>query len=137
MISSCVSTEASTIPLLVWKTQPPSSIDGSATIFIFESTPYSYVIFGIVALFILAFLVMQTAINPDGDGAKSAKDFIKRLRRFNPKIIINCCTGGHYGEVDGLQKQVQKVIDGGNFSALKLIGSHPSSAFFARGFCKI
>lgn len=65
------------------------------------------------------------------------KDFIKRLRRFNPKIIINCCTGGHYGEVDGLQKQVQKVIDGGNFSALKLIGSHPSSAFFARGFCKI
>ena len=65
------------------------------------------------------------------------KDFCKRLALFNPKIIINCCTGGHYGEVDGLQKRVQEVIDSGNFSALKLIGGHPSSAFFARGFCKV
>jgi hypothetical protein len=69
---------------------------------------------------------------------KTAKeDFKRRLKLYNPKIIINCCTGGHYGEVDGLQKRVQEVIDSGNFSALKLIGSHPSSAFFARGFCKV
>ena len=65
------------------------------------------------------------------------EDFKRRLKLYNPKIIINCCTGGHYGEVDGLQKRVQEVIDSGNFSALKLIGSHPSSAFFARGFCKV
>ena len=65
------------------------------------------------------------------------EDFKKRLKIYNPKIIINCCTGGHYGEVDGLQKLVQEVIDSGDFSALKLIGSHPSSAFFARGFCKV
>ena len=62
-------------------------------------------------------------------------DFIERLRRHNPKIIINCCTGGHYMKVDGLQKMVQEVIDRENFSAVKLIGSHPASAFFARGFC--
>ena len=47
---------------------------------------------------------------------KTAKeDFKRRLKLYNPKIIINCCTGGHYGEVDGLQKRVQEVLDSGNF----------------------
>ena len=74
----------------------------------------------------------------DGFFDKNAKkDFKKRLKMFNPKIIINCCTGGHYGKTDGLQKKVQEVIDSEPFFALKLIGSHPSSAFFARGFYKV
>jgi hypothetical protein len=64
-------------------------------------------------------------------------DFCKRLALLNPKIIITCCTEGHFCKVNGLQKEVQEVIDGGNNSALKLIGSHPSSAFFVRGFCKV
>lgn len=64
------------------------------------------------------------------------KDFVKRLKQFNPKIIINCCTGGHYRDIDGLQEQVQEVIDNANCSALRLIGAHPSSAYFARGFYK-
>ena len=45
-----MSTEASTIPLLVWNIHPPSSIEGSEIMFIFESIPYSYVIFGKISL---------------------------------------------------------------------------------------
>ena len=62
-------------------------------------------------------------------------DFKERLKKYNPKIIINCCTGGEYSKADGLQKLVQDEIDADFTNAIKLIGSHPASAFFSRGFC--
>jgi len=61
-------------------------------------------------------------------------DFKERLEIYNPKIIINCCTGGEYRKVAGLQKLVQNEIDANFPNSIKLIGSHPASAFFARGF---
>lgn len=71
----------------------------------------------------------------ENDDAKN--DFLKRLKQHNPKIIINCCTGGHYRKIDGLQKLVQDVIDGGNINAIKLAGYHPSSPLFAGGFYQV
>ena len=59
------------------------------------------------------------------------KDFIKRVELYRPKIIINCCT---HGKKHDLHKQVQEVIDKNFMYATKLVGDHPTSAFFARGF---
>lgn len=53
-------------------------------------------------------------------------DFVERLKKRKPAVIINCCT-------DVLQNKVQKEIDE-NFTCLKLMGDHPSSPFFYRGF---
>lgn len=58
-------------------------------------------------------------------------DFIERVESYRPKIIINCCTRG---KKYNLQKQVQDIIDKNFMYAIKLIGDHPASAFFARGF---
>jgi len=38
-----------------------------------------YIIFGVVALFILAFFLLQNVVNPEGNGTKDAKDFIMRF----------------------------------------------------------
>ena len=60
-------------------------------------------------------------------------DFIVRLKKYSPKIILNCCTAGI---VDGitLQNQVQEIIDKNFPAAIKMRGAHPSSPWFAKGF---
>ena len=63
-------------------------------------------------------------------------DFIKRLTKSKPTLIINCCTGQENGNVSGLQKLVQNEIDK-NFKQInRLYGYHPSSKHFVDGFKK-
>ena len=62
------------------------------------------------------------------------QDFIKRINDCNPSIIINCCTGGEYKKNKGLQNQVQDILDTNFKNKKRLMGSHPSSGFFCRGF---
>ena len=62
------------------------------------------------------------------------QDFIERLKKYSPKIIINCCTKGETNTSINLQALVQNEIDSNFPKALKLIGNHPSSAYFCHGF---
>ena len=62
-------------------------------------------------------------------------DFIKRIQ--DATIIINCCTGQKDGQIDGLQKQVQEIIDNNYSTKLRLYGYHPSSLHFIKGFKKV
>lgn len=63
---------------------------------------------------------------------KYGKDcFVNRLKKIQPKIIINCCTKG--GECQN-RELVQTVINENFADCKRLIGYHPSSAHFAHGF---
>ena len=62
------------------------------------------------------------------------QDFSERLKKHSPKIIINCCTKGDSNTLINLQEIVQNEIDSNFSKALKLIGNHPSSAYFCHGF---
>ena len=62
-------------------------------------------------------------------------DFIKRIQ--DATIIINCCTGQKDGQIDGLQKQVQDIIDKKYPDKIRLFGYHPSSLHFLKGFKKV
>lgn len=66
---------------------------------------------------------------------KFKNDFVQRLE--GASIIINCCTGQKNNKIDGLQKQVQDIIDSSGTRALKLYGYHPSSFWFMSGFKKV
>lgn len=63
---------------------------------------------------------------------KLKDDFKDRLQDHNPTIVINCCTNGE-NKLEN-KKKVQNIIDEALPNAIKLIGSHPSSSFFAGGF---
>lgn len=63
-------------------------------------------------------------------------DFTDRLKKYNPHIIINCCTGEEH-ENSSLKISVQEAIDENFPSALKLQGAHPASAWFSKGFVKV
>ena len=76
---------------------------------------------------------------------KEVKDcFRTRLGSYNPDIIINCCTKGHYGDSEEdkknyLRKKVQDEINDYcnsiiHKTILKLCGTHPSSYHFRNGF---
>lgn len=72
---------------------------------------------------------------------KVKKDFIKRLKKSNPSVIINCCTRGNFKDSDRelpLRKKVQNVIDEfvktqNNKNILCLRAAHPSSVHFQNG----
>ena len=61
-------------------------------------------------------------------------DFVGRLKCRKPIMIINCCTGKKGGNVDGLQRLVQDVIDKHFCNTIRLTGYHPSSPYFNMGF---
>ena len=65
--------------------------------------------------------------------AGGKKDFVSRLKKACPRIIINCCTGEKKRE-NTLMGKVQDAIDENFAGSLRLTGVHPSSAWFARGF---
>lgn len=64
-----------------------------------------------------------------------ANDFSNRLKDVS--IIINCCTGQKDGKIDGLQKNVQDIIDKKYPNKIRLFGYHPSSLHFLKGFKKV
>ncbi len=51
---------------------------------------------------------------------ESNDDFYKRLKKYNPKIIINACTGK-------LSPEVQKALDNNFQETTRYITTHPSS----------
>ncbi len=73
---------------------------------------------------------------------KVKKDFIKRLKKSNPSVIINCCTRGNFKDNKEelfLRNLVQSTIDeflleqNNNKNILCLRAAHPSSVHFQNG----
>ena len=70
------------------------------------------------------------------DSSMVQNDFIDRLEKSHPDIIINCCTKGNYKkseEEKELRRKVQNVIDSQNYDTLILKAAHPSSYHFKAG----
>lgn len=63
-------------------------------------------------------------------------DLFNRLRLFKPDIVINACTGGEDGKLEGNKLLVENIIEKACPKAIKLMSYHPSSTFFAQGFWK-
>jgi len=55
-------------------------------------------------------------------------DFLSRIEKIKPTIIINCCTGGK--EPNGLRTMVQEQINSAFPKIARYVGHHPSSPKF-------
>lgn len=75
--------------------------------------------------------IVETCLNESG----FKESLVERLK--DATIIINCCTGQKDGKIDGLQKQVQEIIDQNYPKRVRLYGYHPSSQYFFTGFKKV
>ena len=64
-----------------------------------------------------------------------SNDFRKRLKKYRPSIIINCCTLSK--KKFSFRDRVQKLINKRFPSVLRLQGYHPSCPLFNKGFTKI
>lgn len=65
---------------------------------------------------------------------KDKNIFISRIKGYQPKVIINSCTGQNKGAVAGLQEKVQNILQENIANALFLYSAHPSSVYFLEGF---
>lgn len=68
---------------------------------------------------------------------KDKNIFISRIKGYKPKVIINSCTGQNKGEIAGLQREVQDVLQENIQNVLFLHSAHPSSVYFLEGFKEV
>lgn len=66
--------------------------------------------------------------------AGGEKDFLKRIKKYDPVLIINSCTGGikNVDDENFLNGKIKKSLNSAEYGEKTINSSHPSSSWFWR-----